>query len=112
MAKQKKIKAPKVHVPKVFSCQYVEKSDLFEGLQELHDFFCESEPDMFWGDNNRTLNLAEGILDHIAGRIDELTDKDKQNGWDWEILTPQWKDLKKRISFLPEGGQTYVDLEN
>ena len=91
MAKSKKIK--------VHKCQFVLEADLFKGLDDLWREFCESEPDFTWGDNNRSLVTAKSILDHLYN-----------TAWTNE---EQLELLRLRVEkCLPEGGNTYVDLEN
>jgi len=83
---------------KINTCQFVDASDLFNGLSELWSELVESEPDFTWGNNNRSLVVADDILNHFDNSVIE------NEG--------QLETLRKRVQKLPEGGQIYVDLEN
>jgi hypothetical protein len=82
---------------KIQSCRFVLASDLFDELDELWNAIACSDPDFTWGDNNRSLVTAEVLLDHCDS-----------NG----VESPQLDSLRQRVKTLPDGNQTYVDLEN
>lgn len=81
----------------VYQAQFVLCSDLFDGLTNLLDEFCNSSPPFSWGDNNRTLVTAEAILDYLdnCNVENEL----------------ELKTLRERV-FAIGTLQMYVDLEN
>lgn len=86
---------------KIETCQFVNSSVLFKGLQGLSDAFAGSEPDCTWGDNNRSLVTADFIRDHLDNHLHlHLGDK----------LERQLKTLRRRI--LKIGTQMLVDLEH
>jgi hypothetical protein len=80
------------------TCKFIQASGLFKRLNKLWDEFSESNPAFTWGSNNRSLVVAEAILNHLDGCA---IDNERQ-----------LETLRKRIADLPEGGQTYVDLED
>lgn len=87
---------PKKIIP-VETCQFIIASDLFDGLQDLWNYFAESGPPFSWGDNNRTLVTGEAILNFLDGYV---------------LGNSRVDTLRDRINDLPEGLQTYIDLEN
>ncbi len=83
----------KVHVAK-----FVLASDLFGGMDSLHEALSDSDPPFSWGDNNRSLVTAETIWRHLDGE-DIGAESARQK-------------LRRRIESLPEQYNTYVDMEN
>ena len=83
----------------IHTCQFVTSSDLFKGLFSLWEDFAESDPPFSWGDNNRSLITAESIIDHLSN-----SSAADEHWWLGRLIA--------RVNKLPEGGQTYVDLEN
>jgi len=80
------------------TCQFVLSSDLFEGLTELMTEFGESDPPFTWGENNRSLVTARDMINCFANSCIENDE--------------QIDIFRQRINRLPEGLNTYVDLEN
>ena len=81
------------------TCKFVEMSDLFAGCRDMWDVFCDTDPECSWGDNNRTLVTAGFILGHLENVIEDSDD-------------PLLKIFSNRCKSLPDGLNTYVDLEN
>jgi hypothetical protein len=79
----------------VQTCQFVLASDLFAGLPECH-WALSASGNITFGDANRTLVTAGRILEAVTGAVPKR----------------QFKSLQGRITKLPEGDKTYVDLEN
>jgi len=79
-------------------CSFALCSEMFNELDDLCNEFCDSEPPFSWGDNNRSLVTGEAILNHL----DNCNIKNES----------QLDALRKRIVKLPQGNQTYIDLEN
>ena len=84
---------------KTHQASFVLASDLTKGLKRFWSDFCDSEPSFSWGDNNRSLVTAKAILDH-CDNTESLADH------------RSLRLLRLRVAKLPEGQQTYVDLEN
>lgn len=87
-------------------CQFVDFSDLFAGCDLISTAFSNSDPDMSWGNNNRTMASREAM----QTAIDNLEyDKDFVEGSesDWDA---QLESVESRIASLPY--DVYIDLEN
>ena len=81
---------------KIYKCEFVRVTELFDGLSELFQEMIDSEPYFTWGENNHSLIRAKEIEDYFS-KID-LQEKE------------QFETLKNRISEL--NIDLYVDLEN
>ena len=81
------------------TCQFVNCSDLFDGLSELLDKMCETDLPFTWGDNNRSMVTASTIIRVLNDIVEDPDDV-------------QLIELKARIDLLPEKHDTYVDMEN
>lgn len=77
---------------KKLTAEFVEASEVFNGIPLAWEEFANSDPDCSWGNNNRTLVLPDVIIDALE-----------------ESEEPQVAVAMKRLSEL---GDTYVDLEN
>lgn len=73
--------------------EFIKKSDLFAGFDDLHEEWRNSDPDFSWGDN-----------DHTLVTISELLDDMDNNGVD---VPGMFRYRCNRI-----GVQTFVDLEH
>jgi len=82
----------------VHSCQYVQFSDLFKGLNKLIHDFDNCGPDFSWGDNDITLVTAEAILNELGNCAN--------------VQVPgQLTALMNRVDKLPNGKRAFVNLE-
>ena len=86
----------KVFKPKLYKCEYVKSSDVFEGLSEAFDALANRDNLPFsWGDNNHSLVDA----DTIAAEMEQLDESEGEQ-------------IAKAIRRLRKLGQTYIDFEN
>jgi hypothetical protein len=81
------------------TCEFYLASDLFKDCPTARDLFVESGPECDWGNNNRTLVVAELIYNSLG-----------QDDSDDIRLVEELKMVTDRIMTI--GWGTYIDLEN
>jgi hypothetical protein len=86
------------------TAEFVDATDLFEGCDKAWDYFCDSDPDCSWGNNNRTLVTADTIFDALHDFDGDVEDEEE------EELGRQIDTVLERVKEL--GDDFYVDLEN
>jgi len=83
----------------VKTCEFVDASNVFKGYGLAWDLFINNDPNMTWGDNNRSMVMPERI-------IDALEDADAEEG----VEANQVAEVIKRLKNIKPN--IYVDLEN
>lgn len=88
------------------ACQFVDSSDLFEGCNLISDAFSNSDQDLSWGNNNRTLASREVMQTAIDSlEYDEDLVEGSESDWDAQL-----ESVESRLAALPY--DVYIDLEN
>jgi hypothetical protein len=91
---------------KVNSVSYVNKSDIFEGLNLAHNTFCEDfGDDASWGDANFTLILMKPIKEYVKNQTEDLSIDDEEDNVmkEFDILFDRIKDIPDDLYLNFEG---------
>jgi len=87
-------------------------SDVFAGANNAFQAFADSDPDMSWGDNARSLVKPKLLADNVAEAVD-FPEYDTLDGVNLDALNPVQREawvVLDRLSGLPEN--VLVDLES
>ena len=91
---------------KINSVSYVNKSDVFEGLDHAHDYFCDDYNEVSWGDASLTMVEMKNIKAYVRDKTEELSITDTNDSElmkEIDILFDRIKNIPDDVYFNFEG---------